>query len=190
MSPNDNFSSFLGMTTTAKAGGRVINYSHRFTVSKMTGSFTDDVQSALSGISGTAGPADVLLDDGASRLEIRQANVPFNEQVGPTRYAPMAQVPGTSITAKNTSPLFPTSSVVLAKTFLPIATVLTTAVVPITDVVASRANTVRTSRRFESNLCMCTLANLIYFPRLLLKLSHQMTWPSFSIVGKIRFTEC
>jgi hypothetical protein len=55
----------------------------------------------------------------------------------------MQPVPLTAITATNTSPLWPTSSVVLASTFLPIPSIVTTLTQANTFSVSSHANTVR-----------------------------------------------
>jgi len=110
----------------------------------MTGTFAAEVKTALAGLSGTAGPADILLDADSAHLEIRQnANIPYESQVGAIRYAPMVPVPPTKITATNTAPLFPTSSVVIATTFLALPTVQTTVSLAQTGgIVASHANTV------------------------------------------------
>jgi len=145
--------SFLGMISTATAGGTVTNYSNRFTLTGMTGVFAAAVTTGLTSVSGTTGPDTVNNVANAVTTAVAGTTVatgtdglwatPYNEQEGLTRYAPMQPIPGTKITATNTSPLWPTSSVVLASTFLPIASQLTTITQSGTYSASSHANTVR-----------------------------------------------
>jgi len=137
---------FLGMISTATAGGTVTNYSDRFTLTGMTGVFSAAVQTALAGVSGTDGPATVndVTGSGSGTSSAAEAGVygtPYNQQTGLTKYAPMQPLPGTTITATNTSPLWPTSSVPTATTFLPIPSVQTTITQSATWSFASHANT-------------------------------------------------
>jgi hypothetical protein len=62
----------------------------------------------------------------------------------------MQPVPPTAITATNTSPLWPTSSVVFASTFLPIPSIVTTLTQANTFSVSSHANTVCLTSKGES----------------------------------------
>jgi hypothetical protein len=132
------------MVSTA-TGGTVTNYSKRFTITGMTGTFSPP----LGIITGTDGPADVnnfAAVAGAQATVVADDGVwgtPYDEQSGPTRYASMQPVPGTKITATNTAPLYPTSAVQFASIALPIQTsIRTTLTQPQTFVVSSHANTV------------------------------------------------
>jgi hypothetical protein len=64
-------------------------------------------------------------------------------QAGNVRFAPMQPFPPTKITATNTAPLNPTSSVVIATTFLKPPTIQTTITQTPTWVVTSKENQVR-----------------------------------------------
>lgn len=134
------------MTSTQAGGGLVINYSSRFTLAAMTGVFGSDIASALAAVTGTAGPADppaaAAPVPAAANPGSDQFAIPYNEQTGNVRYAPMQPLPPSSITAQNTSPLWPTSSVVIATTFLPIPTVTTTYTQAATWAFTSHPNTV------------------------------------------------
>jgi len=136
------------MMSTATAGGTVTNFSDRFTLTGMTGTFSAAVTQALTTVSGTTGPVTVNNVAAAGAAPAAPAaegawGTPYNLQTGLTRYAPMQSVPGTAITATNTSPLWPTSSVVLASTFLPIPSIVTTLTQANTFSISSHANTVR-----------------------------------------------
>jgi hypothetical protein len=131
--------------------GTITVFSDRFTLNGMAGTFPAAIESDLASISGTAGPrpVNVQVDE---RQEERQEGqqgagdgpyaIPYPQQTGLTRYAPMQQMPGTKITATNTAPLYPSSSVVLASTYLPNPTVMTTFTETQTFVAASHPNTV------------------------------------------------
>ncbi|KAL3423990.1 hypothetical protein PVAG01_05736 [Phlyctema vagabunda] len=142
---------FFGMISTATAGGTVTNFSKRFSLTGMTGSFSAAVTTALGTVSGTSGPATVnAVADAADTVAGSSAAVddgvygtPYSLQTGPTKYASMQPLPGTAITATNTAPLYPTSSLVLATTFLAIPTVVTTVTQSLTDSHSSHANTVQ-----------------------------------------------
>ena len=135
------------MISTATAGGTVTSYSSRFTLTGMTGVFSAAVTTALASVSGTTGPAAVNNVAGTAGTATGAADAgawgtPYDEQTGLTKYAPMQPVPPTSITATNTSPLWPTSSVSFAATFLPIPSIVTTLTQANTFSVSSYANTV------------------------------------------------
>ncbi|RFU23929.1 hypothetical protein B7463_g12412, partial [Scytalidium lignicola] len=138
---------FLGMVSTATAGGTITNFSNRFTLTGMTGSFSQAVKDGLATVSGTAGPQTINNLAQAAPAPAPGAadegvyGTPYNEQLGPTKYAPMQPVPPTAITATNTAPLWPTSSVRLATTFLPIPSVQTTITQAQTFSIASHQNT-------------------------------------------------
>jgi hypothetical protein len=144
-------SSFLKMVAVGKTGGQLITYSDRFIYSGMTGAFPANVKSALPDISGTDGPATVdnVVDPAnpaagtAAVPDASEYDVEYTMQTGPTRYAPMQPVPPKTVTAKNTKPLYPTSSVVIAKTKLPIPSIQTTITQSQTFSVSSVENTVR-----------------------------------------------
>jgi hypothetical protein len=141
------------MQAVAKTGGQYITYSDRFSYSGMTGAFPADpkIQAGLEAIDGTKGPdtVDNTVKTGgntAAPAGDDAYEVEYTMQTGLTRYAPMQPIPLTSITAgKPKKPLFPTSSVQIAKTRLPIPKVQTTVTQSQTYSVQSRENTVRTS---------------------------------------------
>jgi hypothetical protein len=142
--------SFIKMLATATAGGQVTTYSSRFTLSGMTGSFPASVVTGLQSVTGTDGPPAVNQVAASATAAAGAAgfDVPYQLQSGLTKYAPMQPVPPTKITAVNTSPQYPSSSVVLATTFLPIASIVTTLTQPNTFAVSSHPNTVRSLLRF------------------------------------------
>ncbi|KAL1958096.1 hypothetical protein VTO42DRAFT_5136 [Malbranchea cinnamomea] len=124
----------------------VIN-SGRFTLTDMTGAFSATVAAALQSISTTTtdGPSssssDVLARRQAAGAVALSAQIPYADQTGPTRYAPMPKQPGTKITLKSAEPLFPTSSYEIATTFLPTPTVETTVSQPAQLTATSMENT-------------------------------------------------
>lgn len=140
----------------------VVNYSPRFTLTEMTGSFSPSLLNAIASIHDPTGPAlqdsppfssydeegdthdlrkrqvaapgghrfggNVGADPNAAagRGGLGKHTIPWQMQHGPTRYAPMAKKPGTTITAKSASRQYPTSSYDIATTYLPIPDVQTT----------------------------------------------------------------
>lgn len=133
------------MVAVAKAGGQLTTYSDRFSYSGMTGAFPANVQTALADISGTDGPTpkDQTGNNNAAKDPAGgDYDVEYTMQTGLTRYAPMQPIPPKTITATNTKPLYPTSSVVIATTLLPIPSIVTTLTQSQTFSVQSRANTV------------------------------------------------
>ena len=133
----------------AGTGGTVTNYSNRFSLSGMTGTFPAAVTTGLSGLSGTSGPAteNNFAAAGANAADAggsvaAGASVTYTAQTGPIRYAPMQGKPGTKITAKSASPRYPTSSVNIAKTWLPTPEAITTQTISATYSTSSHANTV------------------------------------------------
>lgn len=142
-----SFFSFLKMIS-AGTGGTVTNYSNRFSLSGMTGTFPATVTNGLSGLSGTGGPATENSFGAAGAnaagggAVASGATVPYTLQTGAIRYAPMQGKPGTTITAKSATPQYPTSSVSIAATWLPTPLAVTTQTVSATYSTSSHANTV------------------------------------------------
>jgi len=132
----------------AKAGGTITNYSDRFTLSGMTGTFPAAVITANAAVTGTAGPPKVNqvavapAAGAGGAIDAGAWGTPYNLQSGAIRYAPMQPIPPTKITKVDVNPLWPTSSVPLATTFLPVAAIPTTQTQPQTFSAASHANTV------------------------------------------------
>ena len=138
------------MVALGKTGGEYTVYSDRFAYSGMTGKgvLPANVKSAITSISGTEGPAavDETGDNAAATTAAPPQgayDVEYTMQTGLTRYAPMQPVPPKKITATNTKPLYPTSSVVIAKSKLPIPKVQTTLTASQTHSVSSIENPVR-----------------------------------------------
>ena len=144
------------MTSVKADGGSVINYSSRFTLTGMTGTFTPDVVTALASVSGTTGPPTQLIPAARGRQVAPndEYDIPYNQQTGLIKYAPMQPLPPHTITQQNTSPLWPTSSVSIATTFLPIPSVQTTITQGVTWAFSSHQNTV-------SSLVQCMESSLL-----------------------------
>lgn len=113
----------------------------------MTGTFPTTV--ITTGITSTAGPPTVNAIAAVANAPAAVADgvasdflVPYNMQTGTVRYAPMQPIPGTAITQTATTPLWPTSAVQFAATFLPNPTIVTTKTQAATYSVSSHANTV------------------------------------------------
>ncbi|MCJ1299011.1 hypothetical protein MMC08_001802 [Hypocenomyce scalaris] len=137
-------SSFLSIISVATAGGTVTDYSPRFSIAGMTGTFPANVIAGIATISGTAGPAtenNVAQNQAAAGTQGGEFTVPYTLQTGLTRYAPMQPQPPTKITAQSATPQFPTSSVVIATTWLPSASEVTTFTQTATYSVSSMENT-------------------------------------------------
>ena len=133
------------MISTATAGGTVVNYSDRFTLSGMTGTFPANVQAGIKTVTGTGGPAtenNIAANPAAAAQSGGPYGVTYTAQTGLTKYAPMQQKPPTKITAKSASAAYPTSAVSIALTFLPTPSQVTTMTVSVTYSVSSRENTV------------------------------------------------
>ena|SRR5438067_1595354 len=94
--------SFLKIQSVAAAGGTVINYSDRFTLTGMTGIFPPDVVTANAAVKGTAGPPTVNqvagANPGAAPSGTGPFAIPYTMQTGLTKYAPMQPLPPTKIT--------------------------------------------------------------------------------------------
>lgn len=148
----------------AASGGTVINFSDRFTLKSMAGTFPAAVQQGLSSISGTAGPADqnnvgTTAAAGATATVPVGAdvyNTPYTLQSGTIRYAPMPPMAQTSITAKSAAPLFPTSAYTVYPTIAGTPNAITTNTLALTFSASSRENPVRTLQA----MLMRSIANL------------------------------
>ena len=148
--------SYLRMMATATSGGQVINYSGRFTISGMTGSWSSTAaETAYKAISGTAGPPtqnQVNAGGAAGGAQGGDYTVSYEFQTGLTKYAPMQTQPGTKITAKNTSPLYPTSPWTVATTYLPEPSQVTTMTASATYTMTTIENTVGPTNLFNHTL--------------------------------------
>ncbi|WEW57933.1 Cell wall synthesis protein kre9 precursor [Emydomyces testavorans] len=112
------------------SNGTTSFYSDRFTLTGMTGAFPPHIVPALQSLSDTtAGPRTF---NNLSKRQVvpvppgAQPDLPYGEQVGPTRYAPIPKLPPAKITLKSAPPLFPTSDFNIATTNLPTPTIMTT----------------------------------------------------------------
>ena len=120
------------MVSTSSAGGQVTNYSPRFSLSSMSGTLPATLIAAINALPAgtTTGPATsgsgldpaTPADGAAGGSYSNSYVVPYTMQTGPIRYAPMQPIPGTQITAQSASMAYPTSSVLVATTYLPPAT--------------------------------------------------------------------
>ncbi|KAB8232343.1 hypothetical protein ETB97_011083 [Aspergillus alliaceus] len=115
----------------------VENYSDRFTLTGMTGAFSSNLENEISS-----------LNMGYEQEELRKRQaagaytIPYQLQTGPTRYAPMAKKPGSTIpTDKSPTPQYPTSAYDIATAYLPVPTVQTTVSASLTYSVSSIENT-------------------------------------------------
>ncbi|KAL8806750.1 MAG: hypothetical protein Q9182_001148 [Xanthomendoza sp. 2 TL-2023] len=143
---NDKNAYFLKMQSVGPKGTQLINYSDRFSISGMTGTFPPNVQAGIAKVSGTDGPAATNQEApaaGAGGAQGEEA-VAYTAQTGLIKYAPMQTPPGTKITAQRPTPRYPTSSVRIAKTFLPPPKQTTT-------MTASQTNKPIQSRPFQAS---------------------------------------
>jgi len=145
LAPSTKNAYFLRMVSVATEGGQVINFSNRFSISGMVGTIDATFTNAVPG--GTDGPdgednAANNADSGAATSTMGTGDgVPYPLQTGLTKYAPMQPIPPTKITKKQYSPLYPTSSVSIATTWLPNPTIVTTVTASQTFSVSSMENT-------------------------------------------------
>jgi len=115
----------------------------------MTGTFSPAIKAAITGVTGLAGPQGENQVVGATEVAgatsvagVAMFTVPYNLQQGLMKYAPMQPIPGTKITAKNPTPLYPTSSYSIATAYLPLPTITITTTQSQTFSVSSAENTV------------------------------------------------
>lgn len=99
---------------------------------------------ANGGVAGAGAGGGAITDAGAISPKDPHT-VPYAEQTGTIRYAPVPKQPGTTITAKTPKRQFPTSPYHIATTFLPPATVVQTVYATRTITVAKVENSVRVS---------------------------------------------
>ena len=165
----------------AATGGSIINYSPRFSISGMTGTFPPNVQQGIAGITGTTGPAtenDISnaqqpgAGAGGAQVAGGSYTVAYTLQTDPSRYAPMPPMAVTKITAKNASPQWPTSSYTPYAGPAGTPNAVTTNTATLTFKAISIENTVSGSRRYDCYSQILTLH------RLLLQHSRQtLPWP-------------
>ncbi|MCJ1465627.1 hypothetical protein MMC07_004246 [Pseudocyphellaria aurata] len=137
---------FLKIISTT-TGGTVTNYSPRFSLTGMTGTFPPNVAAGIKNVKGTTPPGteNNVADSGAGAPNTVAPPgayaVPFLQQTGPIMYAPMQGRPGSKITAKVATPAYPTSSVKIAAAFLPPPKQITTHTLSMTASTSSHENT-------------------------------------------------
>ncbi len=137
----------------AATGGSIINFSDRFSISGMDGTFPPVVTAGIATVSGTSGPATVnqIADTqnpvagGGDTPAVAggEYSVAYTMQSGLTRYAPMPPMPPTKISAKNASPQFPTSAYTPYHTYAGTPNAVTTNTLTQTFSAQSMENTVR-----------------------------------------------
>jgi len=154
------FRSYFRVISVATQGGTITTYSDRFTITGMTGATDPAIKAAVTA-AGTAVPApvDATANNaaaGAAGDPNANSGVPYAEQTGAIRYAPMQGVPPTKITKKDTKPLYPTSSYKVAVSFLP---------------TPSQTKTVTASQTFSAD----SMENTVSWPALLLLLYLRYT---------------
>ena len=140
------------MQSVGAKGAQVINYSDRFTLSGMTGTFPPVVKDGISKVSGTDGPPSTNQGAPAAAAGGAQGQeaVSYTAQTGLIKYAPMLTPPGTKITKRAPTPRYPTSSVPIAQTFLPTPKQTTT-------MTASNTNVPPQSRQFQVSQARATI---------------------------------
>ncbi|KAL2005283.1 hypothetical protein VTN00DRAFT_2493 [Thermoascus crustaceus] len=152
---NDPNAYFLKMVSSG-VDTWVVNFSKRFTLTQMTGTFSSRVKNGILSISDTNGPAIEEQDEHEGLRKRQNAGkftIPYEDQLtGLTRYAPMAKQPGTTITAKSPKPQHPTSAYVVATTFLPIPTIETTSTASQTFSTSSIENTASPAPHPENDM--------------------------------------
>ncbi|KAJ9625381.1 Cell wall synthesis protein kre9 precursor [Knufia peltigerae] len=139
----------------AATGGTVVNFSNRFSLTSMTGTFPAAVTTGLKSVTGTKGPATQNNIQsaqnpaaGAGGADAAPANgnsvysVPYTLQTGTIRYAPMPPRAPTKITAKAASPQWPTSAYTVYKSNVGTPNAVTTHTEVLTFSVSSREATV------------------------------------------------
>lgn len=177
---------YLRITSISKEGGQTITFSPRFSITGMTGSFPESiaptVQKPINNLVGRS--AQVAAGGGAVAPAAPPAVAPaappavapaapaappaasfavsYGDQTGPTRYAPMMKQPPSSITQKNTSPLFPTSSVSYAKTFLPPAAQLDGAATTLTQSAAAHVSQMENTVSLHSSLFSQVISSCLF----------------------------
>lgn len=113
----------------------------------MSGKFPPAIKTAAEDVTGTTGPETLnaiaaVGENNAVNVPEGSYAVPYQDQDGPTKYAPMVRHPGTKITAKAPTPQYPTSSVSFFKSNIPPGKQKTTQTLSQTFVVSSVENQV------------------------------------------------
>ncbi|KAB8200727.1 Ser-Thr-rich glycosyl-phosphatidyl-inositol-anchored membrane family protein [Aspergillus parasiticus SU-1] len=115
----------------------VINFSDRFTLTGMAGAFSSNLEDGIGLLSESHGQQELR-----RRQAVGAYTIPYQLQTGPTRYAPMAKKPGSTIPAdKSPTPQFPTSAYEIATAYLSAPTIQTTVSASLTYSVSSIENT-------------------------------------------------
>ncbi|PYH76954.1 beta-1,6-glucan boisynthesis protein [Aspergillus uvarum CBS 121591] len=125
-------------------GASVINVSEQFTITNMTGPVSTSVSHSLPPTINDSALSDYEMSrhHELRKRQVEEAlTVPYQLQTGPTRYAPMAKKPASTIPAKLPTPQFAASAYTIATTYLPPATVQVTLSASVTYSVASIENT-------------------------------------------------
>ena len=146
--------SFLKMISVTKEGGTVTNFSPRFSLSGMTGTFPANVLAGAKAVTGTDGPPtvnQVANNANAATAAASDYAIPYTMQTGLTKFAPMQPVPPSKITKISPTPQYPTSAVSLASTILPTPQQVTTMTMSQTFSVSSMENTVCFSPPFAKS---------------------------------------
>ena len=146
------------IATPATGTGQYVVYSDRFAYTGMTGKniLNPTIKKAAAAVDDTAGPPsedNIATADTTTAAGEAEYDVEYTMQTGLTRYAPMQPVPGTKVTATNTKPMFPTSSVPIAKTRLPIPSQATTLTATQTFSTKMVENTVRQPKTIDFTRC-------------------------------------
>jgi len=129
-----------------------IVYSNRFSLTGMSGNYPNtNIQTAATqaaALGNTAVPAAIAGNAGAGAGAAASSNsnlgtmmIAFSLQTGTVKTAPMQQKPGTTITAQNTAPQYPTSSWSVFTTLAPIPIQVSTFTPSATYSASSRENT-------------------------------------------------
>jgi hypothetical protein len=124
---------FFKIVSQSTSGGTVTNYSPRFSLSGMTGTFPQNVITGMQSVTGTGGPpTENDVGNSPSNGATGSFALPWAMQTGLTKYAAMQPYPPSKITAKTKMPLFPSSPYTVATTLLGPPTILTTITQPVT----------------------------------------------------------
>jgi cell wall synthesis protein KRE9/KNH1 len=113
--------SFIRIVSILRSGGTVVNYSSRFTLAGMTGTFNAAVLSGVKAVGANTNgpPTEIVPGSGLyNQHPFDPWNIPLGLQTGPTVYAPMQTYPGTKITMSVPTPRYPTSPYSIATTML------------------------------------------------------------------------
>ncbi len=144
------------MISTSLDGGTITTYSPRFSLTGMTGIFAPAIERAARQVTGThsletqnnivrraANPQAAVPANPAAAPAIQASYaLPYDQQDGPIKYAPMQGHAGTKITAVSASLRYPTSSYSVYKTFAPVPKQVTTHTLSVTFSTQSYENSV------------------------------------------------